>query len=247
MKEKNAAVKLSDVNAVTSCAAFAAFDLNLCRALVQVAKDSSPATLQPTEHAVPSRRLIYHKRDLIEGVPIICRGWAASAVTLSDGRRQILSFLLPGDPISTDLVFQPVSHCSVEAITDVRYRIFKRTEFKAALLNHPSLLDKLSKIWSEETAQANQLAVDLGRRTADERIARLVLNLLDRLTRRGLARDRVMDFPLRQHHVADATGLTVVHVGKVLSEFRRAGLLDIKDRSLAILDLPGLHRVADMR
>ena len=56
--------------------------------------------------------------------------------------------------------------------------------------------------------------------------------------------DKTMDFPLRQHHIADAVGLTVVHVGNVLAEFRRAGLLEINERSLTLADQPGLSRIA---
>jgi CRP/FNR family transcriptional regulator len=230
------------------CVACPAFEFNVCRGVGEVAKESSPAALlQPSEHTIPPRRLIYRERDLLEVIPIICQGWAASTVTLSDGRRQILSFLLPGDVVSAVLIFEPVIQCSVEAITEVHYRTFKRTEFKASLLKHPVLLDFLSRIWIDEKARSDQLAIDLGRRAADERIARLILNLLDRLARRGLARDQMMDFPLRQHHIADATGLTVVHVSKVLSEFRRAGLVEINERSLTISDLTGLRYIANMR
>ncbi len=230
------------------CAACPAFEFNLCRGVGQVAEERSPtALLQPSEHTIPARRLICRERDLLEVIPIICQGWAASTVTLSDGRRQILSFLLPGDIFSAALIFEPVSQCSVEAITEVHYRTFKRTELKAILFKHPGLFDKLSRVWIDEKARADQLAIDLGRRAADERIARLILNLLDRLARRGLARDQIMDFPLRQHHIADATGLTVVHVSKVLSEFRRAGMIEINDRSLMISDLTGLRRIANMR
>jgi CRP-like cAMP-binding protein len=167
-------------------------------------------------------------------------------VTLPDGRRQILSFLLPGDIVSTVLLFEPVSQCSVEAITEVHYRIFNRNELKDLLLKHPYLSDKLFRLWIDEKARANQLAVDLARSTADERIARLILNLFDRLARRGMARDQTMDFPLRQHHIADATGLTVVHVNRVLSEFRRASLIETNERSLTILDPIGLRRAANM-
>jgi CRP-like cAMP-binding protein len=93
------------------------------------------------------------------------------------------------------------------------------------------------------------LIVDLGRRAADERIARLILNLTGRLAERGLVRSTPLefDFPLRQHHIADATGLTAVHVSKVLTEFRRNGLINISGRSLTILDEPAFRRVAHMR
>ncbi|MGA8959968.1 MAG: helix-turn-helix domain-containing protein [Pseudolabrys sp.] len=56
-----------------------------------------------------------------------------------------------------------------------------------------------------------------------------------------------LDFPLRQRHIADATGLTPVHVSKVLSEFRRSGLIRLSERSLTILDLTGFRRIANMR
>ena len=73
------------------------------------------------------------------------------------------------------------------------------------------------------------------------------MNLLDRLTKRGMVRDRQMEFPIRQHHIADATGLTPVHVSKVLCGFRRSGLIDYSNRSLTILDMVNFQRVANQR
>lgn len=182
-------------------------------------------------------------------VPIICSGWAASAIMLSDGSRQILSFLLPGDIVSTTMLFEPRPNFVVEAVTDVQYRSFRRSELKDILYKHPDLMEKLCKVWSDERMRADQLIVDLGRRTADERIARLILNLVDRLLKRNLVHcdPLELEFPLRQHHIADATGLTPVHVSKVLSEFRRSGLIKISERSLTILDPVGFRRVANKR
>ncbi|MFN3656046.1 MAG: Crp/Fnr family transcriptional regulator [Pseudolabrys sp.] len=235
-----------------SCEACPAFELNLCQAACEAAwacPGSKPLPVYQTEHTVPARRTICREHDLQDSVPIICSGWAASIMMLSDGSRQILSFLLPGDIVSTALLFEARPHCLVEAITDVRYRNFKRAELKQLLFAHPDLLDKLSKAWIEEKMRADQLIVDLGRRTADERIARLILSLADRLAKRTMAQGDPMefDFPLRQHHIADATGLTPVHVSKVLSEFRRNGLIRISERSLSILDQTGFRRVANMR
>lgn len=205
------------------------------------------ALLPVSEQTIPARRVIFRQRDMHDLVPFICRGWAASAITLSDGSRQILSFLLPGDIVSTSLLFGPAAHCMVEAITEVEYRSFRRDDLKAMLLTDPDLLDKIARLWLDGKQRAYELAADLGRRTADERIARLILNLKDRLAGRGLATGQTMDFPLRQHHVADATGLTAVHVSKVLSEFRRNGLIEISDRSLTILKPAEFQRVATMR
>jgi CRP-like cAMP-binding protein len=209
---------------------------------------AAPQVLLPaSEQTIAARRVIFRQRDLHDVVPFICQGWAASTVTLSDGSRQILLFLLPGDIVSPSLLFGPTAHCSVEAITEVQYRTFKRDDLKALLTRDPDLIEKIARVWNDRKLQTQQLAVDLGRRTADERIARLILNLRDRLAGRGMVQDQTMDFPLRQHHVADATGLTDVHVSKVLSEFRRRGLIEISDRSLTILNPAEFQRIATMR
>lgn len=207
------------------------------------------AELQSSMHTVPARRIILRERDVSEAVPVICEGWAASVVMLSDSSRQITAFLLPGDIVSTVLLFEPRTRYSLEAITEVRYRAFRRSELKAALFKHAEMFEKLSNIWIEEKSRADQLIVDLGRRTAEERISRLILGLRERLVQRGLLQTEAaeMDFPLRQHHIADACGLTPVHVSKVLSEFRRGGLIKISDRTLTILDPTGFRRVAHMR
>jgi CRP/FNR family transcriptional regulator len=205
------------------------------------------APLASSTQVIPARRTICHPKEWSDGIPVICQGWAASSITLLDGRRQILAFLLPGDLVSTAYLLEPMSGRTVEAVTDVTCRKFSRGELKSFLFKQPALLEKLSKAWVEERTQADQLALDLGRRTADERIARLILNLAERLAKRGLVNGQSMEFPLRQRHVADATGLTPVHVSKVLSEFQRAGLLVINRRTLTIMNETDLRRVADWR
>jgi CRP/FNR family transcriptional regulator len=247
---KSETVDIPATQGLSLCTTCPAYALNLCQAVSDAAAPTDNARsipIQQRSHSVPARRIICREQDLHDAIPIICSGWAASVVTLSDSSRQILSFLLPGDIVSTALLFEPRSYCLIEAITDVRYRTFARAELKAILLDQPELFDKLAKTWIDEKVRADQLTVDLGRRAADERIARLILSLLDRLAQRGMASRQAMEFPLRQHHIADATGLTSVHVSKVLSEFRRNGLIEISDRSLTVLDLDRFRRIAHMR
>lgn len=241
------------------CPFCAAEPSSVCRVLREGLNASDGSRIAPIAfrtYQVAARRLIWREREPVPHVPVICQGWAAAVLTLSDGRRQILSFLLPGDLVSAALVYDPLCPYSIEAITDVRYNGFDRAAFKAALADSPTLIGLLSTIHGDETVQADQLAVDLGQRDAAERIARLIFNLSERLLQRGLVRSgtpssestraATMDFPLRQHHIADATGLTVVHAGKVLNELRRSGLIEIGDRALVVTDPDGLRRVADM-
>lgn len=228
-----------------SCAACPAFHNQLCDSLTHIATEGEPQAHAPHDHSAPARRAVWREGETLDRVPILCQGWAATAITMSDGRRQILSFLLPGEMVSAVLIHDPVSKCSVEAITDVRFRLFPREAIKDALLSQPDLFAAVTQMWSDEATRADRLAIDLGRRGAAERIASLILNLADRLRSRGMMQSETMDFPLRQHHIADAAGLTVVHVGNVLAEFRRGGLIDINERSLTIRDAANLRRIAD--
>ena len=236
---------------VYTCTICSAYDLNLCTGRREKVAETNwladSSLLAPTVHTIPARRTICHPKEWSEFVTVVCNGWAVSSITLPDGRRQIMSFLLPGDVVSIISLLEPMSGRTVEAITEVTYRRFKRSDLKAVMLENPDLLEKISKAWIEERAQSDQLALDLGRRTADERIARLILNLAERLARRGMRNGMTMEFPLRQRHIADATGLTPVHVSKVLSEFQRAGLVEIGGRSLTIINETDLRRAADWR
>lgn len=198
-------------------------------------------------HTIPARRLILHPKEWSEYVPIICSGWAMSSIALPDGRRQIISFLLPGDIVSIGSLIAPLSGHAVEAITEVTYRKFKRDELKDFLFGRADLLERLFKLWNEAKTRADQLALDLGRRRADERIARLILRLSEKVAKRSTVRTQTFDFPLRQRHIADATGLTPVHVSKILGELQRAGMVEIGGRTLTILNAAELQRVADWR
>jgi CRP/FNR family transcriptional regulator len=152
-----------------------------------------------------------------------------------------------GDMVSTAGLLEPISGRTVEAVTEVSYWKFKRSDLKAFVFAHPDLLEMLSQTLIEERLDADQSALDLGRRSADERIGRLILRLAKRLATRGMMNGRTMEFPLRQRHIADATGLTPVHVSKMMGEFQRAELIELSDRSLTILNEPELCRIADWR
>lgn len=202
------------------------------------------SALPATEHTVPARRLIWHPKEWSEYVPVICQGWAASSITLSNGGRQILSFLLPGDLVSTASLFGAMSGRSVEAITEVTYRKYRRADIKALMLSEPDFFERVAAAWILEREHADNLLVDLGRRMADERIARLILYLAETLARRDLMVAQTMPFPLRQRHIADATGMTQKHVAKTLSLLQDRGLIDWQNRTLTILNSNELRRLA---
>jgi CRP-like cAMP-binding protein len=227
-----------------TCIACPSAALEVC---TKHAAEITHGAIPQTELTIPRRRIICRAQDLIDTVLFVCEGWAASLVTLSNGDRQILTFLLPGDVVSSALLFRPNPGCLVETITEVTCRSYDRAEYLRRTVTDHDAFGALSNLWLGEKESADRLAIDLGRRTAEERIARLILSLMDRLAARGMTQGATMEFPLRQHHVADATGLTPVHVSKLLTDLRRRGLIRINDRSLEVLDDGALRRIAGIR
>ena len=206
-------------------------------------RDGLTSEVPSTGQLYPSRRPIVHHREVAEFVPIICTGWAMSALLAQDGKRQIVSFALSGDIASANYIFEACSGRTVEAISEVYCRKFKRAEFQAALQNHEAGKTALAKLLVQERATSDQLRLDLGR-SAETRIARLILNISARLKAKAATHDD-FEFPLRQQHIADATGLTTVHVCKILSRMRLAGVLNTSGRRMRILDRKALQEIAD--
>lgn len=207
-------------------------------------KSSDAAEVRSTTQTFPSRRQILHQREVSDIVPIICSGWAASSISTQNGKRQVVSFLLGGDVASINYLFEPCSGRAIEAVSQVTCRKFGRSEFQAALARHPGFGAIVGKALAAERERGDQLNLDLSRRPADSRIARFILNLSSRLERRGSA-TKSFDFPIRQQQLADALGLTAVHVCKIMSRFRSAGLIALESRRLTILDRKSLQDLAE--
>jgi CRP/FNR family transcriptional regulator, anaerobic regulatory protein len=202
--------------------------------------------LQPERRVTRARHTIYRAGEGLDGIPFIYSGWAARVRRLSDGRRQILSFILPGDLVSASAIFSDRLSFFVEAITDVRYSISQRAQVDEILARDPQLVRTLVSACLAEQAEVEELATDLGRRRAEERIARLFLQLKTRMEARGQISGLSFDMPLRQQHIADATGMTVIHVGRVLGALRNDGIVHIVGGTLTIADLPALQRLSDV-
>ena len=201
----------------------------------------------PVRQSVRPRRNIYIRGEATEHTYVVCEGWACRVARLLDGRRQILSLLLPGDMFSPMSPFQDSLEFYVEAITEVRYATIKNTDLRAKLSEDPALLASFMELCVAELNEAHQRLIDLGQRLAEERIALLILQLMERLDARGMVHDQSFEFPLRQLQIADAVGLTPVHVSRVMSLLRNSGLIEMQNGVMRILDLPKLRRIGGLR
>jgi CRP-like cAMP-binding protein len=172
-------------------------------------------------------------------------GWAFRYKLLPDGRRQILNVLLPGDTIGLDAVIGDPPYYSVQAATDISYCVLDAIRKLPVLFrDHPSLALKLTRIALRERQGIDRRLTLTGRCAAEERIASFMLDAYDRLAARGLVRDHSFLLPMTQNQLADALGLNIIHLNRMLRRLRECGLLLIQDREARLLDLEQLRRLA---
>ncbi|MET0338437.1 MAG: Crp/Fnr family transcriptional regulator [Caulobacter sp.] len=180
---------------------------------------------------------------------IILSGWACRQRGLADGRRQILAFLLPGDAVGIPPQNIGGVFCSTTAITAVT-SISGAAVREAALrlTAHPSgVAIACVRACAMEEARLFDHVVRLGRQSALERVAHLLLELHERLAVVGLAFENRFPMPLTQEVLADALGLSIVHVNRTLQQLRRSGLIDTRAGWVTLRDHVQMTELASFR
>ncbi|BAM88917.1 putative transcriptional regulator, Crp/Fnr family [Bradyrhizobium oligotrophicum S58] len=175
---------------------------------------------------------------------MILTGWAARYKSLADGRRQIVNFVLPGDTCDAQIYLLERLDHSIAALTSISYAELDRDRFESLLAADRRLAEAL---WCETLSNAaiqREWTLNLGRRDAFERVAHLLCEVMARLRVVGLIDGNSCAFPITQMDLADATGLSVVHVNRTLQELRSAGLIVLRDRTLTIRDPEALMDAA---
>ncbi|MFY3383144.1 Crp/Fnr family transcriptional regulator [Paracidovorax sp. MALMAid1276] len=173
-------------------------------------------------------------------------GWAFRFMTLSDGRRQILNFVLPGDLVGLQQEFGELSSHGVEALTDCTLCVFQHDSLWAVFREHPRLGYDVTWLAAHGEGHLDENLLTTGRRNATERVAMLLMHLHRRLDRIGLVdADGTAAFPLTQQHIADALGLSLVHTNKTLRRLSALGLHELKNGRLRLLNTRALARIAE--
>lgn len=173
-------------------------------------------------------------------------GWAFRYKTLSDGRRQILGFVLPGDLIGLQQEFGDTAAHGVEALTDCMFCVFPGERLWDLFRADPRLGYDVTWLAARAEGQVDDNLLTTGQRNARERVAVLLIALYRRLERLGLAdADGSVPFPLNQQHMADALGLSLVHTNRTLRQLTKLGLHDIAQGRLRLPNPRALERVAE--
>lgn len=175
---------------------------------------------------------------------VLTEGMAMRYRNMPDGRRQIITFLIPGDLCDMHVFLLKKMDHSIGTITPVRVAPVPRDEILGLFGTQPRISAALWWSSMQEEAMLRERIVSLGRRDAKGRIAYLLCELLWRHTAVGLGDGDVFQLPLTQTELADTLGLTPVHVNRVLQAFRKRGLISLSHKTLHLLKVPELQRMA---
>ena len=159
---------------------------------------------------------------------ILASGWACSYKILSQGTRQIVDFQVPGDFLGLrSVLFRTADH-NVQPITPVEASVVRQQDLLAAFAQTGRLATAVLWAASRDEAMVVEHLVNLGRRNAAERMGHFLLELAARLRLVGMGDKAGFACPLSQYLLADALGLSAVHVNRVLRELREEGLLTLQ-------------------
>jgi CRP-like cAMP-binding protein len=193
----------------------------------------------------PADTDIIHQGQMPRSVFLLTEGMACRYRNMQDGRRQIMTFLLPGDFCDVHgFLLRSMDH-SISTLTPVKLISVPRNQLIQLMFKHPRIAAALWWCSLQEEAILRERIVALGRRNARGRVAYLLCELWWRYDAIGLTRGSSVTLPLTQLEIADAIGLTPAHVNRVLMGFRDEDLINLSHRTLTLRNLPALQSIGD--
>lgn len=190
---------------------------------------------------VPRKTDITKEGDRPDYVHVMLRGWGARYKTLRDGSRQIVDFVIPGDFCDLHVALLREMDHGITALTPCTVARINQEQI-AALTNDNSRIIR-AMWWSSLVDQAilREWLLNVGRRSALERVGHLLCELHYRMSRVGLVEHDRLALPLTQEELADATGLTAVHMNRTLQRLRGEGMIELRGGTLELLDVGTLQ------
>lgn len=171
---------------------------------------------------------------------IVVEGIVGRFGQTAEGARQITALHLPGDAPDLHSVVQPKARSALQALTTATILRVPHVALRALAARFPAVAEAFWRDCMVDAAILSQWVVNVGRRDARTRMAHLFCEITARHKAKLLDGKGSYRFPLTQIHLADATGLTAVHVNRTLKALRNEGLLDARNGSVRILDWPAL-------
>ncbi|MDP3175538.1 MAG: helix-turn-helix domain-containing protein [Phenylobacterium sp.] len=198
-----------------------------------------------TERHVEASHDLFEKGRGNSYIHIVLDGWVGRYQDFPDGRRQYLALHLSGDVCDLDRVMLDAVDFGAVALTSCTIARIELRDLKAAFEARPRLAMVFWRMLSTENAIACAWASSLGRRTAQESLAHLLCEVAVRLGGPTPANGSIFCLPLTHEDLANALGLSVVHVNRCVQSLRAERLIEVSHRQMRILNWNELQRIAD--
>ena len=192
---------------------------------------------------IGARRNLIREGDSPDHIVLMIEGWAARYKLLPDGARQITAFLIPGDFCDLHVTILGEMDHGITTLTRSRVAFVPRQKMDE-LTERPSLAKAFWWATLVDSAVLRAWIVNIGRRDAFEAIGHLICELYVRMKNIGLVNGHRFEVPLTQEEIADALGLTSVHVNRVLQRLRAEDLISFSHGMLTIHDYRRLEQAS---
>jgi CRP-like cAMP-binding protein len=190
-------------------------------------------------------RDMVHEGQSNQSAYILVKGWVCSYKLMPSGGRQVIDFQIPGDFLGLRSVLFRTSDHSFEPVTTVEACEVAMSDLLGVFSGNPRLATAVLWAASRDEAMVVEHLIGIGRRNAVERTAHFLLELAARLKLVGLGNNDGFHCPLSQFMLADALGLTAVHVNRVFRKLREDGLLTFNRKQVRFLDFNRLVELAE--
>jgi CRP-like cAMP-binding protein len=187
---------------------------------------------------------IVHEGDVPRSAFVLTHGMAFRYRLMPDGKRQILTFMIPGDIFGLHAFLLTATDHSIGTLMPTRVATISRDTVFDLFDNHPRIGAALWWSALQQNAILRERIVALGRRSSRGRIAYLLCELVWRQRAVGLSNGHAIRLPVTQVELADALGLTSVHMNRILQGFRRDNLITLALHRLTLLDVERLQEIA---
>ncbi|WP_166040901.1 Crp/Fnr family transcriptional regulator [Sphingosinicella sp. YJ22] len=202
------------------------------------------AALPYRPEAVPAGRVLVSEGSIVAQCCLLVDGYACRHKTSADGKRQIVSFHVAGDLLDVQhLMLERADH-DVETVTAADIAWVPADRLRALALDRPNIGQALWRDALIDASVFREWVLNVGRRDARTRIAHMLSELAARVLAAGAASEDHLLLPLTQEQIADATGLTAVHVNRMLRQLREAGALSVVARGVCIEDFGRLRAIS---
>lgn len=185
------------------------------------------------------------ERSHVAKACLLIDGIAGRQKLLSDGSRQIVSVYVPGDALELCAQLLPVADCGISALSRCSVAFVPQAALRAVAAAYPKVEAAFVRETLVEAAILREWLLNVGRRDAYSRLAHLFCEIVVRLEAVGLYADDCFELPLTQHEIADATGLTPVHVNRTMQRLRADGLIETRRSTIHVRNWNELALIAD--